>query len=461
MNNILNKNKIEYVLHHLQMVYDIPTKVKDLFQFVSKDFNHFSKGKIYFILSPNNLVLDDIIEVNKIPILFPGIKNKNSFSYENDYLIFNHDLLKSSFYLLSGYQEYNFKRSDHLGRYHFENSIQFKLNATSIPLVNYYFKEIVNGINIFLKNTNSNNTIKPKSLFKNFGFLLTHDVDRVKLYSLNSILYKLKQIIGINKRPYSFKKTLSLLIEYSFKYLFPFYKDPYWNFKELTEYESSLNFRSVWFFLNKNQKHIDSYYDFKNRKILHLFKLLYNKGNEIGLHGTVQSMDDVDHLKWQKDLLENTCGQKINGIRQHRLMYRYPQTCIVHKDSNINYDSSLGFAFHEGFRNSYCLPFKLYDFENDCEFPTWEFSLNVMDTTLFDYRKLNFSEAQTEILKIISQIKKFNGLFTLLWHNHYFDEDKYPGITEFYHKILKDICLQEPENILGKDLLIKLSEKWG
>ena len=80
-----------------------------------------------------------------------------------------------------------------------------------------------------------------------------------------------------------------------------------------------------------------------------------------------------------------------------------------------------------------------------------------MDATLFDYRKLNTDEAFYAVKEIIREIKKFNGVFTLLWHNDFFDEDRFPEIKKFYEDLLCYINSENPENCLGYEIIRKCS----
>ena len=138
----------------------------------------------------------------------------------------------------------------------------------------------------------------------------------------------------------------------------------------------------------------------------------------------------------------------------HRLTFDLPTTAILQKRAGLLYDNTLLFAEHEGFRNSFCLPFKLYDFAEDRMIDHWMIPLNVMDSTLFNYRKLDFAEAFSSVMKIIDEIKYFNGTFSLLWHNGYFDEAKSrPGLRDFYIKTLQAISDQGPSKIT-EDMLL-------
>jgi hypothetical protein len=154
--------------------------------------------------------------------------------------------------------------------------------------------------------------------------------------------------------------------------------------------------------------------------------------------------------------LKEASGAAIVGNRQHRLLWVHPDTASIESKAGLQYDSTLGFAAHEGFRNSYCYPFRIFDFTNDTTLDVWEFPLNVMDGTLLSYRNLPNEEALQKCKDLIQEVKKFGGLFTLLWHNSFFDEDVYPGVQKLYKDILKAASEQDPECILGHELLSRM-----
>ena len=53
------------------------------------------------------------------------------------------------------------------------------------------------------------------------------------------------------------------------------------------------------------------------------------------------------------------------------------------------------------------------------------------------YMGINKEDALAKVYDLVGEIKKFNGCFTLLWHNTYFSEYKYTGWKEVYCKILE------------------------
>lgn len=450
MNDFLSKNKIDYVIYHLIHSLKLSEAIKSYFFYnlIPNSYcNH--TNKIIFDLSSKTFELDKVKWINNIPVLYP-ISEKNSFySIEKNNLVFHHDILKSAFYLLSGYQELNPEYTDKFNRFPYDLSIQKKLGITKKPIVNYYFEIIKQGIKEFCEiNSIENHIIEKEPSFK---FFLSHDIDVVDTYNINDLIYYLKVFLGITKSSLSFKLRFKKLIEYLFNFLFT-RKNPNWDFEFLRQIEKKYNIRSAFYFLPQGVKHQDAYYSFSESRLVNLFKKLKKDNCEVGIHGSIKSSTNFDVLESNISDLEKYSNQKIVGMRQHRLLYDMNITPKIHEKSNLLYDTTLGFAEHEGFRNSYCHPFKLYNFQEDRPYNTWEIPLNVMDATLFKYRELNRNQAMDSVKEIIKEIKEFNGIFTLLWHNGNFNEVSNPGIKTFYIQLLEYIYKSNAISVLGNDI---------
>ena len=80
----------------------------------------------------------------------------------------------------------------------------------------------------------------------------------------------------------------------------------------------------------------------------------------------------------------------------------------------------------------------------------WEIPLTLMESTHFYYRKLDLESSRSAIEKLIAEVVKFNGVFSLLWHNNSFDERQIAGITAHYTGIL-DLCKEnQMEGLTGQ-----------
>ena len=418
MESNLTTNQRNYILYHLAFSVDISPMIRS--QFV---FGSWKKGKICFLENNNAFDESGIINVNNCPVLFPGDPGADIYTLVDGTLVFHHDLLKSAFYLLSGFQEYKSKEKDSLGRFPYESSIQNKLGIIHRPLVNEYFDLIHQGISSYCREHNI--PYKKPEIFDSSKLFLTHDVDRIDKYTFHTVKGKIK----------------SFHIKDAFKWIFhwlnPFYnKNPYWSYDFIESAERERSVKSTYFLLNKGIKHIDSYYSFREKRIKDLIHRLEAASSEIGLHGGVQTMENSEIMEHNLNELNAVVKNTVRGNRQHRLLFDMPQTMINLHKCGIVYDSTLGFAAHEGFRNSYCYPFKLYDFNENNMIDVWEIPLIVMDVTLITYRKLDLKTALEKINLIIDEINKYKGILTILIHPESLDEEEHPGIKNFYEKFL-------------------------
>lgn len=421
--------RINYVFYHLKQLVTWDKKIEDSFTF---EYSSDLTDKVIFPLSDSNFEIEKTAYIDEIPILFTTSGSKKVYNIDsNNNLVFNHDLLKSAFYLLSGIQEYKSDKFDVYNRFPFQESIQRKLGIITKPIVNYYFNWIIDGL-VEFSNIHSY-SIKRKK--QNFNFIITHDIDYLDKYDKYFVANRIKQFLGLIK-PINSRKSLLIDIIKGTVFQFMIKKpNPYWNFEYLVKSKPKRTFRQIFFFLEKDQLHIDSYYKFSDKRIKEIFAYLFQNNCEIGLHGTVASAISEEKMNKTLQNLNNNTSKKVISNRQHRLHYTLPKTALIHENCGIKEDFTLGFAAHEGFRNSYCHPFKLFDFENERIIDVWQYPLNVMDTTLLHYQKLNYDESLKKVKEIILEVKKFKGTFTILWHNNYIVEKENPDLFKLYNSI--------------------------
>jgi hypothetical protein len=445
----LDKSKLNYVLFHLKQHIEISTALEDLFLFDNLEDDK-NNSHIIFPQSENPLNIDNIIYINNIPVLFPIKNTSDIYTIKGSSVLFNHDFCKSAFYLLSGIQEMNnFSPDDH-GRFPYSASIQHRLNIIQKPIVNYYFEFIIKGIKEFGKLNGID--IKQKKQPYPFTFFLSHDIDSVNKYNICKTIYKTKELLGIKKTSVTkiqIIKSILLGLVYLFKGQHS--KNPFWNFNELIALEKEHNMKSTFFFLPNHNYKVDSCYSLENKKIKQTIQYICNKGFEVGVHSPIGATTNEQVLTQQLKRVQDISPKPIVGNRQHFLSYKHTTTLKLLEKAGIQYDTTLGFAEFDGFRNSYCFPFHPFDFENNQMMKIWEIPLVLMDATLFKYRKLNFDQAKKSIMTTLDEIIQFGGVFSLLWHNSYLDNYEVPGIYTFYKDLLKMIEKRNPLTLTGEE----------
>lgn len=448
----------QYILEHLEHHASLHQEIKDAFCFGMEEVE--KKPCIRFQTSAESLDLDRILRIDNLPVLYPIADQPAAwYSFQDGNLIFHHDLLKSAFHLLSGYEEFRNHSSDKFGRFPYMESLPFKLGVTGKPVVNYYFEIILKALDEFAQKNGV--PFQRDPVFKKPVLMATHDIDRVNAYSFFETGFRIKQLLGLAENTMSRKKHLGETVESLFHFLNPFSrKDPFWNFTSLMNWEEQRNFRGTYYFLEREGSRNDnSRYCFHYKKFRKLFRELTSRGHEVGIHGTLNSATNQEDMDRTVENLRKESPSPVVGIRQHYLKFSPGKTGRIQENAGLKYDASLGFAEHDGFRHSYCWPFRLYDFQNDCSLKLWEIPLTVMDGTHFYYRKLDLKGSRAEIKKLVEEIEKFNGIFCLLWHNSFFNERELEGITDHYTGIL-DLCRQKNmEGLTGQTIIQKIEGK--
>ena len=174
----------------------------------------------------------------------------------------------------------------------------------------------------------------------------------------------------------------------------------------------------------------DGYYNLSEVRIKNLMNMLISSGAEFGIHGSYNSYNSPHLLQLELERLETFLGTDIDSGRQHYLRYDAAQAChAIHID--LKFDSTLGFADRVGFRRGTATPFELYDLANDRPSGVYEILLIAMEVSLFEYMGKNLREACKTLQKLKSNIERFGGTFSLLWHNDRLVSDgqrqNYPG----------------------------------
>ena len=449
MKGWLTESQKQFVLEHLAHHVSSSKEILDSFSFGNGNLK--KNTCIQFLTSEDPLDLARVVWIEEIPVLYPVPDQPSSFyTIRDGNLIFHHDLFKSIFHLLSGYEEIKNGSSDQYGRFPYNESIQFKLGIIGKPVVNYYFESLLKGIHEFAKVNSFHFQRNP--VFKSPVLMISHDIDIINGYGFFETGFKVKQLLGLASTTMSKKDHFKDLIISLFHFLNPLSrKDPYWTFENLMKWEEERGFRGTYYFLEKEGGRNDnSRYRFHDKKFKRLFQDLTARGHEVGIHGTLQSATSQEYMDRTVSNLRKESPAPVVGIRQHFLKFDPRVTARHQEKAGLKYDASLGFAEHDGFRHSYCWPFRLFDFQNDCSMDLWEIPLTLMESTHFYYRKLDLESSRSAIEKLVAEVVKFNGVFSMLWHNNSFDEREIAGITDLYTGIL-DLCKEnQMEGLTGQ-----------
>ncbi len=277
---------------------------------------------------------------------------------------------------------------------------------------------------------------------KKFALCLTHDIDIVDFSNSEIIIGSSRHLINGQ-----FNNALKML-----SYKINRKGNPRWNFKDIMALEEKYGAKSSFYFLALDKE--DDDHNFEIEDMEYELGIIGDNGWEVGLHGGHNAYDNITEIRAEKKRLEDVFGKKVIGYRNHYLRFKVPLTWELLSNAGFKYDATFGYSDCVGFRNGMCHPFKPYNLNVNKEIDILEIPLTVMDTTLFDYMKLDMEGAWNITKLLIDQVEKYKGVITILLHNTYIANDNF----KFYKKILeycqsKRAWMASGEEILNNWLL--------
>jgi len=332
------------------------------------------------------------------------------------------DYLSSIFYLVNSLQEYGAVDLDHYGRFKYENSLQKKWGVVTKNIVWDYIKAFCNQHNI---------SYSTKPIHNCF---LTHDIDF--LYAG----WKMEGFWALRKG--RILTTANIIFR-------RFFGQPIFaNLKDISTREKRHGLQSSYFWISKKGRCTDG---IKNADYSLREKLVEALRNETSSLGAEHGLHKSTLATYFKEEIVN-CPYEVKANRYHFLKFNIPAAYDAIEEAGIKIDTSLGFAEHYGYRNSYGLPFCPYNMKEDRPYDFIEVPLHIMDGTFIHYMELAQSEVFEEVKKWIYEVKE-HTLFTVLWHNNELTDYSYAEMSKCYDSILEYIK-DEGINSVSQDELI-------
>ena len=215
--------------------------------------------------------------------------------------------------------------------------------------------------------------------------------------------------------------------------------DPFWTFPLILGGEDVRGVSSTFFVIARHTHHQDGNQPETYRKrIPQALALLHHHEREVGLHGNDADRLGVEPLRRDRDDLRRRAGAVVTGVRYHYLRALYHETLPLLETAGFDYDTSLAFAEHEGFRCGCSFPFHPYLLAEERPLYLVELPLAVMDGTLQEphYRALAAADAERAAAAVLARALRSGGAVSLLWHNNRFDRRVSRGYDEVYWHLL-------------------------
>ncbi len=336
------------------------------------------------------------------------------------------DLFSAIFYLISRYEEYNSHEKDDHGRYKASNSVLSKANLNLTPVIDQWAKYFKKQL------TEADKTLVFGE--RNFEFIPTYDIDQMYCYRgkgflrsmggyLRDVLYF--RVMEVYQRVF----VLSGII-----------KDPYDVFEYIDKQHQSVGAKAYYFFLSslqttKYDKNVNPFNKLFKKKVFEI-----SQYGEIGIHPSYFSLKN-DNLKQEIRALKSCLPTQLPPIttsRQHYLRLTFPETYQDLMEAGVEKDFSLGYAEQPGFRSGTCTPHCFFDLSTNESSSLRLIPLNLMEVSLIQYLKLKPKEGLALAIDLIDQIARYNGTFSLLWHNSSLtNENEFFGWKSVYEKLIK------------------------
>jgi len=374
-----------------------------------------------------NIIYDVALVFSKLPVIYGCEVEKTSLT--KSYLMENQDevylgldIFGSAFFMLTRYEELVKPDRDRHDRFPATASLAYQEGFLDRPIINEYVEILWWCMKKLWPR------LERKK--RNFQMRVSHDVDApfalADIKPLQFIRSCGGDIIKRRNPALAWRRFLSWQAVKQGDYT----KDINYTFDRIMDVNEKYNIKSAFYFKTGCTNPVyDNGYSFEHENIRQLLRTIHKRGHEIGLHPSYETYQNPEQTKAEFHKLLQVCEeegiqQDQWGGRQHYLRWQVPVTWRNWAEAGLNYDSTLSYADHAGFRCGVCYEYSVYDLEQRKKLPLIERPLIVMEGTVLEdkYMGLKGLAAFDRMNKLKEISRKFNGDFTLLWHNSSFLE---------------------------------------
>lgn len=385
-----------------------------------------------------NVGIEELISLfteNTLPIIYGNcIQNNQYASFDNDKIIIGIDIFGSAFFMLTRYEEVIKPERDIYDRFSAKNSLAYQEKFLERPIINEYIELLWWSIHKLWP--------KIKRMKREFRVVPTHDVDRpfgLAFLSRFQVIHTLAGDLLKRKSLTTFFRRLKVVYDIRKK---GYCADEDYTFKLIMDISDKHNLKSCFYFMTaKAVSDFDGNYDLEHPEIINLIRYIDKRGHELGIHPSFISYKNKNQIKHEANYLRAFL-KKIDihlssfGGRQHYLRWNCPETWQYYEDAGIDYDTTLSYADHIGFRCGICYEYSTFNLKRRKCLKLKELPLIVMECTALDkmYMNLNDSDVLKRVIRLKHICKKYSGNFVLLWHNSRFIKK---NEIELYNKIIE------------------------
>lgn len=362
--------------------------------------------------------LDADLPAPKVPVLF----GEGSFALRGDTGVLGLDVFGSAFFMLSRYEEAVVDQRDRHDRFPATASIAWREGFLERPLVDEY-TEILWAAMLRLWPQ-----LERKA--RQFKAVVTCDVDHPYHAGARSFPRMLKRMVGETLRTRSMPGAIRPLRNYLGSRNGNWSNDPYYYTVDwmMGVNEKRGNRIAFYFIPEVTDIVMDDTCSIYDDAVKAMMMRIARRGHEIGIHPGYHTYRNKNRVvsglhRLQRVLEELEISQQIAGGRHHYLRWS-THTPAIWDAAGLDYDSTLSYADCAGFRCGTSHEYPMFDLHGRLPLRVRQRPLICMEASVTDYMGYGLTEAALEKMKALKRsVQAFNGCFTLLWHNSYFENE--------------------------------------
>jgi hypothetical protein len=311
------------------------------------------------------------------------------------------DIFAASFYLVSRYEEYLPFQPDQYGRFPGSSSLACRNNFLTIPIIDFWAREWAKTMIMKFQNL----------VFRKnkFSSMVTIDIDQPFEYLGKDVFRSLGGMIkDIGKKTGRAGDRYRTVTHGE--------KDPWDVFDYITQTISKSGSAARFFIPTGDRSQYDKNPSWNNEDFRTLVKKVVSNFG-FGLHPSFYASENAERLKTEYQRLKKITSLETLSSRFHFLKMKMPLSYRNLEEAGITEDYSMGYPDEPGFRAGLARPFRFYDIDREIETSLLVFPFQIMDGTLFQYKKLRPAEAAAVISGMIDETRKAGGTFISIWHN--------------------------------------------
>lgn len=371
-------------------------------------------------ICPSRILFESSIEPQNIVLAqHKGL----SVPFATETGIFPFDPFAAIFYLVSRYEEYLPHSKNQYGQFRAADALAYQSGWLHQPVVDIWINEL--RAELLKLYPAINFTQKP------YTSTFTYDIDVAYAYLGRGLKVTAGNIIR-DLVSFEIKKIVTRL-----KVLLHLVPDPFDTYTHILEQKAKNNHHLIFFFLLGTKNAYNHNIDPEKKVLQQLIKKLAAT-ETIGIHPSYYANAQYALLENEKKILEAISKKTITQSRQHYLRLVWPQTCNNLIEAGITADYTLGFAEAPGFRASTCREFYFYDLQNEMATDLLVYPVSFMEGTFIEDMQMSPQEALPIMEQLVDEVKKVNGNFISIWHNHSLsDQNEWKGLKDIHDAIAR------------------------